>query len=289
MKVKVFESGKYPQGEFNAEKVKNIFSKVVEPIKAIFSHTSKYKKGEAPIEIGSFKDFTIEEKGEKAIVYGDVDFNEKGNNYYKDNILKGVSVEIDKDTDTLTKVAILPIGINPAIQGAEFQEMIVEFEEVIEDSKDEPTPEEPKEITIDEVIEKFGNEYNITKKEEVVVKTEEEIREEIREEVKKEFEAKYNAKKLKDNFLEKNKSKLTPTIKEFMTDELLETIFEDSRTLEFGENENYKVHEVIEKLFDKLPNINTEEFSKKVEIKENDEEIDFMKKAKEETLKRYGN
>lgn len=285
MKVKVFESGNYPQGEFNAEKVKNIFSKVVEPIKAIFSHTSKYKQGEAPIEIGSFKDFTIEEKGEKAIVYGNVDFNEKGNNYYKDNILKGVSVEIDKDTDTLTKVAILPIGINPAVQGAEFQEMIVEFEEVIEDSKNEPTPEEPKEITIDEVIEKFGNEYNITKKEEVVVKTEEEIR----EEVKKEFEAKYNAKKLKDNFLEKNKSKLTPTIKEFMTDELLETIFEDSRTLEFGENENYKVHEVIEKLFDKLPNINTEEFSKKVEIKENDDEIDFMKKAKEETLKRYGN
>ena len=285
MKVKVFESGNYPQGEFNAEKVKNIFSKVVEPIKAIFSHTSKYKQGESPIEIGSFKDFTIEEKGEKAIVYGNVDFNEKGNNYYKDNILKGVSVEIDKDTDTLTKVAILPIGITPAIQGAEFQEMIVEFEVVKEDSKDEPTPEEPKEITIDEVIKKFGNEYNITKKEEVVVKTEEEIR----EEVKKEFEAKYNAKKLKDNFLEKNKSKLTPTIKEFMTDKLLETIFEDSRTLEFGENENYKVHEVIEKLFDKLPNINTEEFSKKVEIKENDDEIDFMKKAKEETLKRYGN
>ena len=285
MKVKVFESGNYPQGEFNAEKVKNIFSKVVEPIKAIFSHTSKYKQGEAPIEIGSFKDFTIEEKGEKAIVYGNVDFNEKGNNYYKDNILKGVSVEIDKDTDTLTKVAILPIGITPAVQGAEFQEMIVEFEVVKEDSKDEPTPEEPKEITIDEVIEKFGNEYNITKKEEVVVKTEEEIR----EEVKKEFEAKYNAKKLKDNFLEKNKSKLTPTIKEFMTDKFLETIFEDSRTLEFGENENYKVHEVIEKLFDKLPNINTEEFSKKVEIKENDDEIDFMKKAKEETLKRYGN
>ena len=157
--------------------------------------------------------------------------------------MKGVSVEIDKDTDTLTKVAILPIGINPAVQGAEFQEMIVEFEEVIEDSKDEPTPEEPKEITIDEVIEKFGNEYNITKKEEVVVKTEEEIR----EEVKKEFEAKYNAKKLKDNFLEKNKSKLTPTLKEFMTDELLETIFEDSRTLEFGENENYKVHEVSQR------------------------------------------
>lgn len=285
MKVKVFESGNYPQGEFNAEKVKNIFSKVVEPIKAIFSHTSKYKQGEAPIEIGSFKDFIIEEKGEKAIVYGNVDFNEKGNNYYKDNILKGVSVEIDKDTDTLTKVAILPIGITPAVQGAEFQEMIVEFEVVKEDSKDKPTPEEPKEITIDEVIAKFGNEYNITKKEEVVVKTEEEIR----EEVKKEFEAKYNAKKLKDNFLEKNKSKLTPTIKEFMTDKLLETIFEDSRTLEFGENENYKVHEVIEKLFDKLPNINTEEFSKKVEIKENDEEIDFMKKAKEETLKRYGN
>lgn len=280
MKVKVFESGNYPQGEFNAEKVKNIFSKVVEPIKAIFSHTSKYKQGEAPIEIGSFKDFIIEEKGEKAIVYGNVDFNEKGNNYYKDNILKGVSVEIDKDTDTLTKVAILPIGITPAVQGAEFQEMIVEFEVVKEDSK-----EEPKEITIDEVIEKFGNEYNITKKEEVVVKTEEEIR----EEVKKEFEAKYNAKKLKDNFLEKNKSKLTPTIKEFMTDKFLETIFEDSRTLEFGENENYKVHEVIEKLFDKLPNINTEEFSKKVEIKENDDEIDFMKKAKEETLKRYGN
>ena len=33
----------------------------------------------------------------------------------------------------------------------------------------------------------------------------------------------------------KNNLKLTLTIKDFMTYELLETIFEDSRTLEFGE------------------------------------------------------
>ena len=41
-RIKIFETGMYPQGIFNKEKVKNIFGDVKEDITGIFSHTSQW-------------------------------------------------------------------------------------------------------------------------------------------------------------------------------------------------------------------------------------------------------
>lgn len=131
-RIKVFEAGKYPQGNYPISKVNDIFHKDLNGISAIFSHSSKWEKeGKKPVEIGEFSNFEI--KGTE--VFADVEFNEKGENYYSDGILKGVSVEIDKNVNKLLKIAVLPVGINPAVSTAEFQNnetVIIEFEEVIE-------------------------------------------------------------------------------------------------------------------------------------------------------------
>ena len=128
--IKVFEVGNYPQGEFSLEKVKQIFTGIKAPISGIFSHSSKWITEEKePIEIGEFENFILKNNQ----VYADVEFNEKGSKYYNDGILKGVSVEIDTKSNTLQKIAVLPIGMTPAINGAEFQMdtdgIILEFEE----------------------------------------------------------------------------------------------------------------------------------------------------------------
>lgn len=130
-RIKVFESGNYPQGDFGLDRVKKVFSSIENPVGGIFSHTSKWlNEKKSPVNVGEFSNFEI--KGNE--VFADVEFNDKGSNYYNDGILKGVSVEIDKNTDKLLKIAVLPIGINPGVSTAEFQEeetgIIIEFEEV---------------------------------------------------------------------------------------------------------------------------------------------------------------
>lgn len=130
-RIKVFESGNYPQGDFNLDRVKKVFSSIENPVGGIFSHTSKWlNEKKSPVNVGEFSNFEI--KGNE--VFADVEFNDKGSNYYNDGILKGVSVEIDKNTDKLLKIAVLPVGINPGVPTAEFQEeetgIIIEFEEV---------------------------------------------------------------------------------------------------------------------------------------------------------------
>ncbi|MGL5316585.1 MAG: hypothetical protein ACRC92_25230 [Peptostreptococcaceae bacterium] len=130
-RIKVFESGNYPQGDFSLDRVKKVFSSIENPVRGIFSHTSKWlNEKKSPVNVGEFSNFEI--KGNE--VFADVEFNDKGSNYYNDGILKGVSVEIDKNTDKLLKIAVLPIGINPGVSTAEFQEeetgIIIEFEEV---------------------------------------------------------------------------------------------------------------------------------------------------------------
>lgn len=130
-RIKVFESGNYPQGDFSLDRVKKVFSSIENPVGGIFSHTSKWlNENKNPVDVGEFSNFEI--KGNE--VFADVEFNDKGSNYYNDGILKGVSVEIDKNTDKLLKIAVLPIGINPGVSTAEFQEeetgIIIEFEEV---------------------------------------------------------------------------------------------------------------------------------------------------------------
>ena len=254
MKIKVFENGQYPQGNFTAENVKKIFGNVTKPIKAIFSHTSKWNDKE-PVEVGTFNSFEVKEENGKVIAYGNVDFNENGTKYHKDGILKGVSVEVDKQKDELLRVAVLPVGINPQISGAEFQEedmLVTSFEEITE----EPKP----------------------------AKTEEEIRAEI----KSEFEEKARLEKERVNFLEKYKDKITPSIREFMTDDVITCILSNSSIVEFGE---IKVNllDIIDKLMFALPdfikdtvfNDTTLQFSE-----EDDEITKITKQVKAEYLNR---
>lgn len=132
-RIKVFEAGSYPQGDFSLDRVKEVFSSIENPVGGIFSHTSKWlKENKSPVDVGEFSNFEI--KG--GDVYADIEFNAKGTNYYNDGILKGVSPEIDKNTNKLLKIAVLPVGINPAVSTAEFQEeeagIVIEFEEVLQ-------------------------------------------------------------------------------------------------------------------------------------------------------------
>lgn len=130
-RIKVFEAGKYPQGDYNLDKVKKVFSTIENPVEGIFSHTSKWlKENKSPVNVGEFSNFEV--KGNE--VYADIEFNDKGTAYYNDGILKGISVEMDRTTDKLLKIAVLPVGINPGVSTAEFQEdetgIVIEFEEV---------------------------------------------------------------------------------------------------------------------------------------------------------------
>lgn len=95
-RLKVFESGNYPQGNFEADRVKAVFEKVVDKIPGIFAHSSHWaKKEEEPVSVGEFSNFELLNKNGKLVVFGDVEFNEKGAGYYNDKILEGVSVEIE--------------------------------------------------------------------------------------------------------------------------------------------------------------------------------------------------
>src|SRR3712207_2770776 len=121
-RLKVFESGNYPQGNFEADRVKAVFEKVVDKIPGIFAHSSHWaKKEEEPVSVGEFSNFELLNKNGKLVVFGDVEFNEKGAGYYNDKILEGVSVEIDPKTNTLHKIAVLPKGVKPQVAGAEFE------------------------------------------------------------------------------------------------------------------------------------------------------------------------
>lgn len=287
MKIKVFENGQYPQGNFTAENVKKIFGNVTKPIKAIFSHTSKWNDKE-PVEVGTFNSFEVKEENGKVIAYGNVDFNENGTKYHKDGILKGVSVEVDKQKDELLRVAVLPVGINPQISGAEFQEedmLVTSFEEITEEPKQQTKEEILASLTIDDIITRFGEDYSIVKKEEPKpAKTEEEIRAEI----KSEFEEKARLEKERVKFLEKYKDKITPSIREFMTDDVITCILSNSSIVEFGE---IKVNllDIIDKLMFALPdfirdtvfNDTTLQFSE-----EDDEITKITKQVKAEYLNR---
>lgn len=127
-KAMVFKTGTHNRKPFDSDRVKKIFGNINGSIKAIFAHTSKWvEANKDPLEIGEFSNFEINDKGE---VYADLEFNEKGLNYKQDNAIKGISVELDPNNDVLTKIALLPIGVKAAVQGAEFEEEmdLIEFE-----------------------------------------------------------------------------------------------------------------------------------------------------------------
>lgn len=298
-KIKVFKTGKYPQGEFSEERVKKIFGNVKNKIETIFSHTSKWGTGETPVVVGEFSNFEL--VGNE--VYGVVEFNENGSKYYNDGILKGVSVEINNDM--LTRVAVLPVGISPAINGAEFSEepIITEFEEIIATS-----------LTVSETVDAINaldasslndaeidmllnsvwavvdkkywadklqaDGYAVTKVE-MQQLTQEEMRIQIRKEV--EFETRRDA--LKEAI--KTKFRLPQhEIVEFAIDEA----FKNRETiLEFSDNEKTSMFEHLEKTINVLPKDSLfVEHHKEIEFSQETEKENFFDKSKQETLKIFG-
>lgn len=120
-RVKVFESGSFPQGEFSEERTKKVFENARE-VPGIYIHSSKWQnKGKNPLELGKFDNFSFEKAGENLAVYADVELNEKGQFYHDDGVFNGISVEIDATKDSLGSIALLPLGVEPAVATAEFQ------------------------------------------------------------------------------------------------------------------------------------------------------------------------
>lgn len=120
-RVKVFESGSFPQGEFSEERTKRVFENAGE-VPGIYIHSSKWQnKGKNPLELGKFNNFSFEKTGENLAVYADVELNEKGQLYHEDGVFNGISVEIDATKDSLGSIALLPLGVEPAVATAEFQ------------------------------------------------------------------------------------------------------------------------------------------------------------------------
>ncbi len=264
-RIKVFETGKYPQGDYPTERVKKIFGSVKDKIKTQLAHTSKARGRE--IILGEFDNFEVRADGK---VFADVEFNPKGTNYYEDGALEGISVEIPNDT--LTKIACLPLGVKPQIEGAEFEEykdsFIFEFE-VLEGEKVEfsnvldwikenkPTTEQISQIsgslkgqiTDKEAIGKLAREFEM-----IELSPEEQV-EKIRKELQAEFDGKekirVSEQKAKE-FMEKNKLKITPAMKEILNETTMQEFFK-VENFEFAEKK-ISAGELIEKAFEKIPN-----------------------------------
>lgn len=215
--VKVFGVGKWNNKEFSKTDVEKLIENTKGSVKAIFAHTSKWlKEGKEPVSLGEFSNVRLQDND----VLADLELNEKGNEYHTDGIIKGISAEV---TDSFARIAMLPIGVNQAVEGAEFAEQVMEFE--IIDNKEEGgekvvdiskmnleekletvkligesiTPDQKKTIRVigyefaevpKNVIEALesGAEFEIKKP----------LKEKTREDYRLEFEAEANEKKLKE-------------------------------------------------------------------------------------------
>lgn len=311
-RLKVFESGNYPQGNFEADRVKAVFEKVVDKIPGIFAHSSHWaKKEEEPVSVGEFSNFELLNKNGKLVVFGDVEFNEKGAGYYNDKILEGVSVEIDPKTNTLHKIAVLPKGVKPQVAGAEFelkedelQGIYLQFEEFEEEK-----------MTLEQIMATFPvlslddraklinslvstvtdeersgmrklmewEKVEAIQVEPKVPKTEDEIRAEITAQM--EFEAKRN------QLIEKAKAKFTPAQQEFIEFALKKAGEERATVLEFeanGKKENMSYFERFEKAIETMEDAaNFTSKTKELEFENKEEKTDVMKQAYDRTKARF--
>ena len=239
-RLKIFESGIYkPQGTFSKERVKKIFGNVSEEVKSIFSHSSKWTNDDEAVELGYATNIGVIDKGNKSEVYADFHLNDKGETYYKDGILKGVSVEIPEDK--LTKIAILPIGINPAVSGAEFSEqtMYFEYQEIEEEPQNKEKGKDKKmdrKDVLDSLtkteVEEQAERLNITIAPKLEPKTEEQIAAEITAKLNKENEIKAKTKE----FMDKNQKKITPAYKPFF-EKLIPEVLNSEINWEFEKKE----------------------------------------------------
>lgn len=251
-RIKVFESGTYLQGDFPKDRVKTIFTNIKDKVEGIFVHSSKWKnENKKPLNIGEFNNFEIKENGDKVEVFADINFNDKGIKYYEDGTLKGVSVEISNNI--LDKIAVLPIGTNPAIKGAEFEQEDTAFLLEFKESEEDMTREEVIASLTKEELEQVklnGYDISITEHVEPVIKTENEIREEI----KKEFEKKANVSAEVKEFMELNAKKITPAMKEVLTENNLKVIFANEDNIEF-EEATLNTKNFIKDMFNKMTDI----------------------------------
>ena len=291
-RIKIFETGMYPQGIYNRERVKKIFGNVKDNVKGIFSHSSKWTEDKEAVELGNFNNIEIQDKGYKTEVYADVNFNEKGKGYYEDGILKGVSVEIPDDK--LTKVAILPLGVKPAITGAEFSEqpMLFEFQE-IETEPEKKEKGEDKKMDRKEVldtltkpeIEAQAERLNITVAERLKPKTEEEITAEITAKLNKENEIKTKTKE----FMDKNQKKIIPAYKPFF-EKLIPEVLNSEINWEFEKKETGLI-EGLEKFMETISDAKIfENHSGNLEFQDQsgaDDINSIIAREKAETEKRY--
>lgn len=295
-RVKVFESGNYPQGEFSETRTRKAFETAGE-IPAIYIHTSKWEdKGKSPVELGKFNNFSFQKEGDQLSVFADVELNTKGETYHADGIFNGISVEIDQTNDSLSKIALLPLGVEPAVATAEFQ---VEEKKVVYTGKYQEFEEEggTKTVTIDKIIEaikglSLGDRATVInaltatvndeerkgmkkllewEKIEVIQNTpEKELTiEEIREQVKNEME--FEAKK--KALIELSKKKVIPVLQPAIEFAIEKAAAERATIIEFSETEKISQFEKFEKEFVAMPDgANFESEVEKMEFGKEDEE-----------------
>ena len=294
-RIKIFETGMYPQGIFNKERVKNIFGNIKDNVQGIFSHTSQWTEDKEAVELGDFSNIEIVDKGHKSEVYADVNFNEKGQGYYEDGILKGVSVEIPDGK--LTRVAILPVGIQPAIAGAEFskQPILFEFSEITEVNPSKKEKGEDNKMDRKEVldtltkpeIEAQAERLNITVAERLKPKTPEELEQEITARITKEAGDKAKVQE----FMKEHDKKIVPAFKPFF-EKIVEESLKSEVNWEFNKKDT-SLYDGLQEFMKKMPEFSGfKNYSENIEFDDQtdgkDESEEAMRKAYEDTKKRYG-
>lgn len=276
-RVKVFESGNYPQGEFSETRTRKAFETAGE-IPAIYIHSSKWEdKGKSPLELGKFDNFSFEKTGENLTVFADIELNKKGETYHADGIFNGISVEIDQTNDSLSKIALLPLGVEPAVATAEFQ---AEEKKVVYMGKYEEFEVKGGEevaVTKDD-IKKALTEFSLGDRAEIINAlvatvsdeerkgmrklmewekveaiqntpekelTAEELRKQIKEEM--EFEAKEKA------LIELSKKKVIPVLQPVVEFAIKKAGEERTKVIEFSETEKISYFEKLKKEFEAMP------------------------------------
>lgn len=275
-RVKVFESGNYPQGEFSETRTRKAFETAGE-IPAIYIHSSKWEdKGKSPVELGKFNNFSFQKEGDQLSVFADVELNTKGETYHADGIFNGISVEIDQTNDSLSKIALLPLGVEPAVATAEFQ---AEEKKVVYTGKYQEFEEEGGEevaVTKDD-IKKALTEFSLGDRAEIINAlvatvsdeerkgmrklmewekveaiqntpekelTAEELRKQIKEEM--EFEAKEKA------LIELSKKKVIPVLQPVVEFAIKKAGEERTKVIEFSETEKISYFEKFKDEFEKM-------------------------------------
>ncbi len=294
MKIKVFKSGKYPQGEYDKDRVKNIFSKAKDT-EAIFLHTSLWAKDETPLNLGKFSNYEFKEAGNEVEVFADLELNETGKKFYQGKVLNGVSVELPDDE--LTKIAILPNKVNPAVEGAEFQEspIFIEFQEIKEEKPPKKEKGEDKTMDREEVlksltkteVEAQAERLNITVAEKLKPKTPEEMEKEITARITKESEDKAKVQE----FMKEHDKKIVPAFKPFF-EKIVEESLKSEVNWEFNKKDT-SLYDGLQEFMKKIPEFEGfANYSGGIEFEDQTggkgDLAGIMNKAYEDTKKRHG-